>query len=290
MAADKINDMNYNLSVTIDKASGFCFGVVYAIEMAEDILAEEDYLYCLGDIVHNDEEVRRLTDKGLRIIDHEQLQGLRNEKVLIRAHGEAPSTYELALNNNLILIDASCPVVLKLQNRIKNSYDDREQILIFGKHGHAEVIGLQGQTDGNAIVFQDLAELDDVDLPAKFTLYSQTTKSTEKFYHIKDQLLSRGYEVKANDTICRQVSNRYEDLEQFVVNYDRIIFVSGKKSSNGKVLYDVCKKHNDQSYFISSTDELDLSWFNPNDKVGICGATSTPMWLMEQVKAELESF
>jgi len=290
MAIDKMNDMKYDLSVTIDKASGFCFGVVYAIEMAEDILADEDYLYCLGDIVHNDEEVRRLTDKGLRIIDHEQLQHLQNEKVLIRAHGEAPSTYQLALENNLILIDASCPVVLKLQNRIKNSYDDKEQILIFGKHGHAEVIGLQGQTDGNAIVFQDLAELDDVDLPAKFTLYSQTTKSTEKFYHIKDQLLSRGYEVKANDTICRQVSNRYEDLENFVVNYDKIIFVSGKKSSNGKVLYDVCKKFNDQSYFISAIDELDLSWFNPNDKVGIAGATSTPMWLMEQVKARLESF
>jgi 4-hydroxy-3-methylbut-2-enyl diphosphate reductase len=290
MAMDKINVMKYDLSVTIDKASGFCFGVVYAIEMAEDILAEEAYLYCLGDIVHNDEEVRRLTDKGLRIIDHEQLQELHNEKVLIRAHGEAPATYQLALENNLILIDASCPVVLKLQNRIKNSYDDREQILIFGKHGHAEVIGLQGQTDGNAIVFQDLAELDGVDLPAKFTLYSQTTKSTEKFYHIKNQLLSRGYEVKANDTICRQVSNRYEDLENFVVNYDRIIFVSGKKSSNGKVLYDVCKKYNNQSYFISSMDELDLSWFNPNDKIGICGATSTPMWLMEQVKARLESF
>jgi len=290
MAINKINDMKYDLSVTIDKASGFCFGVVYAIEMAEDILAEEDYLYCLGDIVHNDEEVRRLTDKGLRIIDHEQLQALHNEKVLIRAHGEAPSTYELALQNNLILIDASCPVVLKLQNRIKNSYDEREQILIFGKHGHAEVIGLQGQTDGNAIVFQDLAELDGVELPAKFTLYSQTTKSTEKFYHIKDQLLSRGYEVKANDTICRQVSNRYEDLEKFVVNYDRIIFVSGKKSSNGKVLYDVCKKYNEQSYFISSIDELDLSWFNPNDRIGICGATSTPMWLMEQVKGQLESF
>ncbi|WP_158797824.1 4-hydroxy-3-methylbut-2-enyl diphosphate reductase [Pedobacter sp. L105] len=282
--------MTYNLAVTIDKASGFCFGVVYAIEMAEDILAEEDYLYCLGDIVHNDEEVKRLTDKGLRIIDHEQLHQLYDEKVLIRAHGEAPSTYQLALENNLILIDASCPVVLKLQNRIKNSYDDKEQILIFGKHGHAEVIGLQGQTDGNAIVFQDLAELDHMDLPNKFTLYSQTTKSTEKFYHIKDQLLSRGYEVKANDTICRQVSNRYEDLEQFVVNYDRIIFVSGKKSSNGKVLYDVCKKYNDESYFISSTDELDLNWFNPNDKIGICGATSTPMWLMEQVKAKLESF
>ena len=282
--------MKYDLAVTIDKASGFCFGVVYAIEMAEDILAEEDYLYCLGDIVHNDEEVKRLTDKGLRIIDHEQLQHLRNEKVLIRAHGEAPSTYELALKNNLILIDASCPVVLKLQNRIKNSYDDREQILIFGKHGHAEVIGLQGQTDGNAIVFQDLSELDGADLPAKFTLYSQTTKSTEKFYHIKDQLISRGYEVKANDTICRQVSNRYGDLEEFVVNFDKIIFVSGKKSSNGKVLYDVCKKFNDQSFFISSEDELDLNWFSPNDKVGIAGATSTPMWLMEQIKARLQSF
>lgn len=282
--------MKYNLAVTIDKASGFCFGVVYAIEMAEDILDDEDYLYCLGDIVHNDEEVKRLTDKGLRIIDHEQLQLLRNEKVLIRAHGEAPSTYQLAMENNLTLIDASCPVVLKLQNRIKNSHDDKEQILIFGKHGHAEVIGLQGQTDGEAIVFQDLSELDNADLPAKFTLYSQTTKSTDKFYHIKEQLLSRGYDVKANDTICRQVSNRYGDLEQFVVNFNKIIFVSGKKSSNGKVLYEVCKKYNDQSYFISNIDELELEWFEEGDKVGICGATSTPMWLMEKVKAKLESF
>lgn len=279
--------MSYNLTVTIDKDSGFCFGVVYAIEMAEDILDHEDYLYCLGDIVHNDEEVRRLTDKGLRIIDHEQLKSLRNEKVLVRAHGEAPSTYELALKNELILIDASCPVVLKLQNRIKNSYDEGDPILIFGKHGHAEVIGLQGQTDGQAIVFQDLAELDNMELPSSFTLYSQTTKSTDKFYHIKDQLLSRGYEVKANDTICRQVSNRYGDLEKFVVNFDKIIFVSGKKSSNGKVLYDVCKKYNDKAYFISNVEEIDFSWFNPNDKVGICGATSTPMWLMEQVKAFL---
>jgi 4-hydroxy-3-methylbut-2-enyl diphosphate reductase len=279
--------MNYDLSVTIDKASGFCFGVVYAIDMAEDILDHEEYLYCLGDIVHNDEEVKRLTDKGLRIIDHEQLQNLHGEKVLIRAHGEAPSTYELALNNDLTLIDASCPVVLKLQNRIKSSYDDNEQILIFGKHGHAEVIGLQGQTDGNAIVFQDLAELDNVELPSKFTLYSQTTKSTDKFYDIKDQLLSRGYEVKANDTICRQVSNRYTDLEKFVVNYNVILFVSGKKSSNGKVLYDVCKKFNPNSYFISNIEEIDFSWLSPNDKVGICGATSTPMWLMEEVKTFL---
>ncbi|KRT16873.1 4-hydroxy-3-methylbut-2-enyl diphosphate reductase [Pedobacter ginsenosidimutans] len=282
--------MGYNLQVNIDKSSGFCFGVVYAIEMAEDILDNEGYLYCLGDIVHNDEEVERLTNRGLKIIDHEVLKNLRDEKVLIRAHGEAPSTYQLALENNLTLIDASCPVVLKLQNRIKNSHDDDEQVLIFGKHGHAEVIGLQGQTDGKAIVFQDLAELDNVELPAKFTLYSQTTKSTDKFYHIKDELLSRGYEVKANDTICRQVSNRYEELEDFVSHYDKIVFVSGKKSSNGKVLYDVCKKHNDNSYFISNVEELDQTWFNENDKVGICGATSTPMWLMEKVKAALEKY
>jgi 4-hydroxy-3-methylbut-2-enyl diphosphate reductase len=279
--------MKYNLTVNIDKASGFCFGVVYAIDMAEDILATDEYLYCLGDIVHNDEEVKRLTDKGLRIIDHDQLKDLHGEKVLIRAHGEAPSTYQLALQNNLSLIDASCPVVLKLQNRIKNSHDENEQILIFGKHGHAEVVGLQGQTDGQAIVFQDIAELDDKQLPAKFTLYSQTTKSTDKFYQIKDQLIARGYEVKANDTICRQVSNRYSDLEKFVVNYDKVLFVSGKKSSNGKVLYDVCKKYNDNSYFISNIEEIDMAWFNENDRVGICGATSTPMWLMEQVKAFL---
>ncbi|WP_214229362.1 4-hydroxy-3-methylbut-2-enyl diphosphate reductase [Pedobacter sp. B4-66] len=279
--------MEYDLTVTIDKASGFCFGVVYAIDMAEDILDHEDYLYCLGDIVHNDEEVKRLTDKGLRIIDHEQLQGLKREKVLIRAHGEAPSTYQLALENELTLIDASCPVVLKLQNRIKNSHDDDEQILIFGKHGHAEVVGLQGQTDGKAIVFQDLAELDNVDLPSKFTLYSQTTKSTDKFYQIKDELINRGYDVKANDTICRQVSNRYGDLEKFVVNYDKILFVSGKKSSNGKVLYDVCKKYNDNSYFISNIEEIDFNWFSAKDKIGICGATSTPMWLMEEVKSFL---
>ena len=282
--------MSYNLSVTIDKSSGFCFGVVYAIDMAEDILDNEGHLYCLGDIVHNDEEVERLRAKGLKIIDHEQLHQLSNEKVLIRAHGEAPSTYELALANNLTLIDASCPVVLKLQNRIKNSHDDDEQILIFGKHGHAEVIGLQGQTNGKAIVFQDIAELDHVELPQNITLYSQTTKSVDKFYQIKDELISRGFDLKANDTICRQVSNRYEELENFVANFDKIIFVSGKKSSNGKVLYDVCKKYNPNSYFISNVEELDQSWLAQNDKVGICGATSTPMWLMEKVKAQLEAF
>lgn len=282
--------MGYNLKVSIDKDSGFCFGVVYAIDMAEDILNEDGYLYCLGDIVHNDEEVRRLKEKGLRIISHEELADIKNEKVLIRAHGEAPETYRTALNNNITLIDASCPVVLKLQNRIKNSYDSKEKVLIFGKHGHAEVIGLQGQTNNDALVFQDISELEDVDLPDKFTLYSQTTKSTEKFYQIKEELISRGYDIKANDTICRQVSNRDEDLRGFVQAFDHIVFVSGKKSSNGKVLYEVCRKYNPNTHFISNQDELNKEMFSPGDKIGICGATSTPMWLMEQVKGALEAF
>jgi 4-hydroxy-3-methylbut-2-enyl diphosphate reductase len=281
---------DYQLQVTIDQDSGFCFGVVYAIDMAEEILAEEGYLYCLGDIVHNDEEVERLKAQGLRIIDHSELVNLQNEKVLIRAHGEAPETYKIALENNITLIDASCPVVLKLQNRIKTSYDNNEKILIFGKHGHAEVVGLQGQTNGDAMVFQDITELDDAELPASFTLYSQTTKSMEKFYHVKEQLLSRGYEVKANDTICRQVSNRDKDLPAFAAKFNKVVFVSGKKSSNGKVLYEVCRKHNPNTYFVSSLSELDRSMFEPGDKVGIAGATSTPMWLMQQVKTELESY
>lgn len=282
--------MAYNLKVSIDKDSGFCFGVVYAIDMAEDILDEDGYLYCLGDIVHNDEEVKRLKEKGLRIIGHSDLVNLKNEKVLIRAHGEAPETYKIALENNISLIDASCPVVLKLQNRIKSSHDEKEKILIFGKHGHAEVIGLQGQTNQEALVFQDIKELEDVDLPNKFTLYSQTTKSTDQFYAIKDELTEKGYDVKANDTICRQVSSRYQDLESFVKNFEKVVFVSGKKSSNGKVLYEVCRASNPNTFFVSDPEELSPEMFSINDRVGICGATSTPMWLMEKVKGVLEAF
>lgn len=278
-----------NLSVTIDQQSGLCFGVVYAIEMAEEILAEKGYLYCLGDIVHNDEEVDRLKAKGLKIISHEDLINIKDEAVLIRAHGEPPSTYQTALNNNITLIDASCPVVLKLQNRVKNSFDDEEQIYIYGKHGHAEVIALQGQTNNEAVVFQDIAELDFAKMPQKITLYSQTTKSTDKFYAIKNELIAKGFEVRANDTICRQVSNRDEELRKFVKNFDRIIFVSGRKSSNGKILYDVCRQHNVNTYFVSASSEIDATMFHENDKVGICGATSTPMWLMEEVKNKLLS-
>lgn len=279
-----------NLSVTIDKHSGFCFGVVYAIEMAEEILDKEGKLYCLGDIVHNDEEIKRLQAKGLQIIDHETLKSLQNEKVLIRAHGEPPSTYQLAMKNNLELIDASCPVVLKLQNRIKNSYDRKEKIYIYGKPGHAEIIGLLGQTHNEAIVFQDIAELDPQKLPSKITLYSQTTKSTDKFYEIKNQLESWGIQVEANDTICRQVSNRDAELREFAKLFDKIVFVAGTKSSNGKVLYEVCKQTNSNTYFVSHPDEVRKEWFKPKESVGICGATSTPMWLMEQVKAVIEKF
>ncbi len=284
------NSILYNLDVQIDSDSGFCFGVVYAIDMAEQILEEQGYLYCLGDIVHNDEEVERLKAKGLKIITNEDLTTLKNEKVLIRAHGEAPETYRVALQNNILLIDASCPVVLKLQNRIKTSYDQNEQIVIFGKHGHAEVIGLQGQTNNEAIVFQDIAELENVNLPQSFTLYSQTTKSTDKFYDIKAQLQAKGFNVKANDTICRQVSNRDKDLPQFAKQFDKIVFVSGKKSSNGKVLYEVCRKNNPATYFISNPNDLEKTMFNQGDTVGISGATSTPMWLMEDIKKVLETY
>lgn len=276
-----------NLQVSIDSNSGFCFGVVYAIEMAEEILDVHGSLYCLGDIVHNDEEVKRLEKKGLQIINHAELHHLKNARVLIRAHGEPPSTYKLAIENNLELIDASCPVVLKLQNRIKNSYDKSEAIYIYGKHGHAEVIGLLGQTGDNAVVFQDIEELDIPSLPKKITLYSQTTKSTDRFYEITRLLAESGITVNYNDTICRQVSNRDKELRDYAAKFDKIVFVSGTKSSNGKVLYNVCKKTNPNTCFISNPLEIDPGWFAEGNTVGICGATSTPLWLMEEVKERL---
>lgn len=278
----------FNLKVDIDTNSGFCFGVVYAIEMAEDILETEDSLYCLGDIVHNDEEVKRLEAKGLQIINHKELIGISSSKVLIRAHGEPASTYELALKNDIELIDASCPVVLKLQNRIKNSYDKEENIFIYGKHGHAEVIGLLGQTNNNATVFQDLEELDLPTLPKEITLYSQTTKSTDSFSDINRVLRENGITVKTHDTICRQVSNRDKELRYFAQNFDVVIFVSGTKSSNGKVLFQVCKSQNKRTYFVSSIADVKSEWFGVNESVGICGATSTPMWLMEHIKIHLQ--
>lgn len=278
------------MRVEIDSNSGFCFGVVYAIEMAEEILDEQGHLYCLGDIVHNDEEVSRLEAKGLRIINHADLATLHGEKVLIRAHGEPPSTYKLALDNDLELIDASCPVVLKLQNRIRNSFEKGQDLFILGKPGHAEVEGLLGQTDQKARVFQDVGELDLATLPRKLTLYSQTTKSTDRFYKTLEAMKSAGIEVDANDTICRQVSNRDVELRTFATQFDVVVFVSGKKSSNGRVLFEVCRSVNPQTYFVTNAAEVLPEWFLGATSVGICGATSTPMWLMEDVKGQIESF
>lgn len=210
--------------------------------------------------------------------------------MLIRAHGEPPATYELAIKNNLTLIDASCPVVLKLQHRIKNSFDKGDSIYIYGKHAHAEVIGLLGQTNNEAVVFQDISELDLENLPKNITLYSQTTKSTDKFYEINNVLKDNGIAVNTNDTICRQVSNRDKELRDFATKFDKIVFVSGTKSSNGKVLFNVCKDTNPNTYFVSNSDQIESDWFSENDQVGICGATSTPMWLMEQVKVRILTF
>lgn len=290
------------MEIEIDKNSGYCFGVEFAIEMAEDEMKESGHLYCLGDIVHNSMEVERLEAKGLKVITRDDLESIHDAKVLIRAHGEPPETYKLAMQNNIELIDASCPVVLKLQNRVKNSYDQMEarngQIVIYGKPGHAEVIGLTGQTKENAIIVMEDADLDQIDFSRPVTLYSQTTKSTRGFYHIKSLIEERIREAKgelevldfkANDSICRQVSNREPSMEKFSTKHNVILFVSGKKSSNGKALYGVCKKNNERSYFIENEKEIDLSWIKPTDSVGICGATSTPMWLMEQVKTYVQN-
>ena len=291
------------MKVTIDKNSGFCFGVEFAIQMAEDEMEDAKTLYCLGDIVHNDKEVERLFIKGLRIINREDLKDIKNSKVLIRAHGEPPETYKLALENNLTLIDASCPVVLKLQNRIKNAFDEVEeidgQIVIYGKEGHAEVIGLTGQTKSKAIIISKETDLDKIDFTRPIVLFSQTTKSTEGFYAIRDMIEQRIREenkdndaetFKANDSICRQVSNREPRLISFSKEHDVILFVSGKKSSNGKALFQVCKTNNERSYFVEDEEEIDLKWFKNEDHIGICGATSTPMWLMERVAERINSF
>jgi len=286
------------MQVNIDKNSGYCFGVEFAIKMAEDEMENKEPLYCLGDIVHNDMEVKRLSAKGLVVIDREQLQELSNCKVLIRAHGEPPETYRLAIENNIELIDASCPVVLKLQHRVKNAFDKMErengQIVIYGKKGHAEVIGLTGQTLEKAIVVTDDSDLDKLDYSKPITLFSQTTKSTKGFYALSEKIEGRIKDAKgelteidfnSNDSICRQVSNREPQLQRFAQENDVILFVSGKKSSNGKALYQVCLAENPRSYFIENEEEIDADWFHQADRVGICGATSTPMWLMEQVKA-----
>ena len=281
--------------IEIDSGSGFCFGVTTAISKAEEELERTGVLYCLGDIVHNAGEVERLRKKGLITVDHEEFARLRNVKVLLRAHGEPPSTYETARRNNIEIIDATCPVVLQLQKRIKEAYgksanaegagDRSPLIIIYGKPGHAEVNGLVGQTEGSAVVIQDKSDLDALDLDRDIWLYSQTTKSIEGFQEIVAEIRSRkrGGTFQWFDTICRQVANRMPKMREFAASHDVILFVSGAKSSNGKVLYAQCREVTPRTYLITDETELKPEWIAGAGSIGICGATSTPRWLMQRV-------
>lgn len=275
--------------IEIDEMSGFCFGVVTAIHKAEEELSRSGFLYCLGDIVHNSDEVQRLCDRGLVTISHEKLSQLKNVKVLLRAHGEPPSTYRTARENNIEIIDATCPVVLHLQKRIRTADENSSpttQIVIFGKEGHAEVNGLVGQTGGRAIVVQNINDLDKINFDNDIELYSQTTMPLDAFSEIIHEIEKRkSPETRFNsyDTICRQVANRVEHLKNFARVHDLVLFVSGKKSSNGKALFAECKSVNQSTYLISNSSEIDSRWLTGKMAIGICGATSTPRWLMEEV-------
>lgn len=275
------------MQIEIDSGSGFCFGVTTAIRKAEEELAAGKTLYCLGDIVHNGMECERLRRMGLITINHDDMSRLHNVKVLLRAHGEPPETYELARRNSIEIIDATCPVVLQLQRRIKQKYDSNPdaQIVIFGKPGHAEVLGLVGQTAGRAIVVADIDGVKSLDFTRDIFLYSQTTKSLDEFHRIIDYIqehISPSATFKSFDTICRQVANRMPNISSFAMRHDLILFVCGRKSSNGRVLFNECKSVNPNSYLIEGPDEIDPSWLEGITTVGICGATSTPKWLMEK--------
>ncbi|TDN96672.1 4-hydroxy-3-methylbut-2-enyl diphosphate reductase [Sunxiuqinia elliptica] len=282
------------LKVEIDHKSGFCFGVVNAIKKAEETLDQGEKLYCLGDIVHNGMEIKRLEALGLVTIDREEYLNLKNCRVLLRAHGEPPSTYEHAQANNIELIDATCPVVLKLQQRVKKAYEQMEaedgQIILFGKKGHAEVTGLNGQTKDQSIIIEDEEDLKQVDPNKPAFLFSQTTKSIDQFQQLAQRLQKNAKQpLTVKDTICRQVANRVPRMKEFASQHDILIFVGGKKSSNARFLFDVCKQTNPDSYFISTLEELDENWFQNKQSAGICGATSTPQWLMEQVAEKIKA-
>ena len=280
------------IKIEIDSGSGFCFGVTTAIQKAEEELAKGNMLYCLGDIVHNGQECERLKRMGLITINHEEFAQLHNVKVLLRAHGEPPETYELAKKNNIEIIDATCPVVLRLQQRIKREFDNtadssNKQIVIYGKNGHAEVLGLVGQTRGQAIVIENLSEVNRLDFSKDIRLYSQTTKSLDEFRqivaYIKEHISSEA-SFEYYDTICRQVANRMPNIQTFAASHDLVFFVCGRKSSNGKILFQECKKVNPNTFLIDQPEEIDRKMLVGATSIGICGATSTPKWLMEECK------
>lgn len=284
-----------SLKIEIDNGSGFCFGVTTAIQKAEEELAKGNTLYCLGDIVHNGMECERLRQLGLITIDHEQMASLHNVKVLLRAHGEPPATYELARKNNIEIIDATCPVVLQLQKRIRKQYEaspsgEGASIVIFGKKGHAEVLGLVGQTQSEAIVIENFDEVSRLDFTRDIYLYSQTTKSLDEFHRIIEyiqQHISPTATFRSFDTICRNVANRMPNISNFATKHDLVLFVCGRKSSNGRVLYNECLRVNPNTYMIEGPNEIDPAWLDGIETVGICGATSTPKWLMEQCRDAL---
>lgn len=282
------------MKIEIDEGSGFCFGVTTAIRKAEEELARGETLYCLGDIVHNGKECERLYSLGLVTINHEQFARLRDAKVLLRAHGEPPSTYETARRNNIELIDATCPVVLQLQKRIHQEYiqDEDKQIVIYGKEGHAEVLGLVGQTQGKAVVLENAEDVEKLDFTRDIRLYSQTTKPLEGFRHIVECIeknMVPPATFRSFDTICRQVANRLPNIKAFAARHDVILFVCGRKSSNGRVLFEACRSVNPRSHMIDSPDEIDFAWLHDAETVGICGATSTPKWLMEACREFIQT-
>ena len=278
-----------DIRIEIDAASGFCFGVTTAIRKAEEELRKGNRLYCLGDIVHNGKEVERLRSFGLITIDHERFSNLHDAKVLLRAHGEPPETYETAHQNHIEIIDATCPVVLQLQKRIRREYEqlDHPQIAIFGKRGHAEVLGLVGQTEGHAIVIDHMEDVNQLDFQRDIRLFSQTTKPLETFreiVHYIESHITAPATFRYFDTICRQVSGRLPNMLEFSARHDAILFVSGRKSSNGRALYEACRSVNPRSYFVEGPADIDFTWFADIATIGICGATSTPKWLMEDCK------
>ena len=282
------------IQIEIDSGSGFCFGVTTAIKKAEEELAKGTKLYCLCDIVHNGMECERLSEMGLIIINHDDMRQLHNVKVLLRAHGEPPETYALARQNNIEIIDATCPVVLQLQRRIKEQYDESadKQIVIFGKKGHAEVLGLVGQTQSTAIVIESFDEVKKLDFSRDIYLYSQTTKSLDEFHKIIDYIqshISKDATFKSFDTICRNVANRMPNISQFATKHDLILFVCGRKSSNGKVLYNECLRVNPNTHLVEDPHEIQKEWLEGIETVGICGATSTPRWLMEQCRDAIQA-
>jgi len=273
-----------NLVVEIEPNSGFCFGVKNAIKKAEEILNLGEELYSLGEIVHNDQEIKRLEEKGMKTISYAEFEKLQNKTILFRAHGEPPESYKIAEKNHVKVIDASCPIILKLQEKISRSFLQHENIYIFGVPNHPEIIGLNGKINNSAVVFEKYEDLDLNKLPKKITLYSQTTKSLKQFYAIIKELREHDITVKIVDSICRQVSNREQDLREFCRMFDTIVFVAGTNSSNGKQLYEICRQENPDTNFVSTVNEIKPVWFRLNERVGICGATSTPLWLIQDVK------